>query len=405
MQYRIVQEVKDCLDRVGIRVKFNEFTNSIMVVKEGQERRLEDTERSEIIVALHDWKVQVKGQLLEATLDMLAHQNSYHPVRDYLDALVWDKVPRVERWLTTYLGAEDDTFVRKIGELVLIAAVRRIRRPGCKFDEILTLVSPEGSGKSETVAALVPNLDWFSDQLPLGADPKLCIERTGGIWVCESAELVGQSKSGISEVKAFLSRQVDGPVRMAYARETITRPRQFVPIATTNETAFLQSMTGDRRFWPIDVTKGEPEEIAKVRDQLWAEANELEKTGCSIRLPVELWEEARKAQDGFRNEDPWEDALSKLGMSVSLTDIFDRLAISLEQRTPEKSRRVAGVMRKLGYKKTREMVNGTRITMYRKLTPFDPETFDYHSKWVPEVEEEMSAEDEALMDKWMEGEL
>ena len=64
-------------------------------------------------------------------------ENRHHPVRDYLDALTWDRRLRVERWLIDYLGADDTPLNHAFGRLVLVAAVRRVREPGCKFDTIL----------------------------------------------------------------------------------------------------------------------------------------------------------------------------------------------------------------------------------------------------------------------------
>ncbi len=90
-------------------------------------------------------------------------ENMHHPVRDYLAALTWDRQPRVERWLSEYLGADDTPLNQSIGRLVLVAAVRRVRQPGCKFDTILVLEGPQGSGKS-TAISLLAGADNFSDQ-------------------------------------------------------------------------------------------------------------------------------------------------------------------------------------------------------------------------------------------------
>jgi hypothetical protein len=51
-------------------------------------------------------------------------------------------------------------------------------------------------------------------------------------------------------VESELSRQVDGPARMAYAHLPIERARQFIQIGTTNSKNYLADPTGARRFWP-----------------------------------------------------------------------------------------------------------------------------------------------------------
>ena len=109
-----------------------------------------------------------------------AWANQVHPVRDYLDSLTWDGAPRVDRWLITYGKAADTEYTRAVGAIVPIAAVRRVRHPGSKYDEMLVLESEQGKLKSSALQALCPEPGWFSDDLPLNVDAKQIIERTGG---------------------------------------------------------------------------------------------------------------------------------------------------------------------------------------------------------------------------------
>jgi predicted P-loop ATPase len=78
-------------------------------------------------------------ELLEDVLIDIAHRNRFHPVCDYLDKLKWDGIPRIGNWLAIYAGAEDTPLNRAIGQCVLIAAVRRVRKPGVKFEWLLSL--------------------------------------------------------------------------------------------------------------------------------------------------------------------------------------------------------------------------------------------------------------------------
>jgi hypothetical protein len=90
-----------------------------------------------------------------------ARLNSFHPVCDYLDGLTWDGTKRLDTWLVEYAGAANTEYVRAVSPLPLIAAVRRVRKPGCKFDEMLTLISDQGFDKSTGLAILAVNPDWF----------------------------------------------------------------------------------------------------------------------------------------------------------------------------------------------------------------------------------------------------
>ena len=138
-----------------------------------------------------------------------ARRNSFHPVLDYLDALHWDGVQRIDRWLIDNAGAENTPYVRAVGTLMLVAGVRRIRKPGCKFDEMPVLISKQGLNKSTALATLAVKQEWFSDNLPLNADAKTVIERVKGRWIMEAAELNGMRKGEVQHLKSFLSRTID----------------------------------------------------------------------------------------------------------------------------------------------------------------------------------------------------
>lgn len=148
--------------------------------------------------------------------ESLAIQIPLHPIRDYLDGLRWDGVPRLDRWMTTYLGAEDTQLNAAIGRIVLVAAVRRVREPGVKFDTILVMEGEQGIGKS-TAIRILAGPDNFSDQDILTLDGKAQMELLQGVWLYELCELEGLSRAETSKVKAFASRSVDQG-RAAYAR-------------------------------------------------------------------------------------------------------------------------------------------------------------------------------------------
>ena len=115
----------------------------------------------------------------------LCLENRFDPIVDYLAGLKWDRTPRLDRWLTDYLGAEDTPLNQAIGQLTLVAAVRRARTPGCKFDHILTF---EGKMKSTSILTLA-GVENFSDQTILTASDKEQQELVRGVWIFEIADL------------------------------------------------------------------------------------------------------------------------------------------------------------------------------------------------------------------------
>ena len=297
-----------------------------------------------------------------------ARRNSFHPVNDYLDGLKWDGVPRIDGWLTTYGGAEDTAYARAVGALMLVAAVRRVRKPGCKFDEMLVLESAQGLGKSTALKVLAVYEDWFSDDMPLDAKGKEVIERLKGRWIVECAELNGMNKTKVEHVKSFLSRSIDR-ARMAYGRLTLEAPRQCVLFGTTNNKKYLRDTSGARRFWPCEIREFDLTALRRDVHQLWAEASAREASGVSIRLDPALYPDAAAAQQGRSVEDPiYEHLENALGTAddegclkgkLLAEDVWTTiLGVPVEKRAAL-SNSMGEAMARLGFKRDRLRFGGS----------------------------------------------
>ncbi len=293
-------------------------------------------------------------------------QHAYDPVQDYLDALVWDRQPRLASWMATYLGADESPLTSEIARLSLLAAVRRAREPGTKFDQIIVLEGPEGQGKSSAIE-LLAGPENYSDQRILSLDDRGQQEAVRGVWLYEIADLAGHSKTEIESEKVFVSRTTDR-ARPAYGRTRIDRLRRCIFFGSTNSDTYLKSQTGNRRFWPVRTARIDLEALARDRDQIWAEAVFLEETRCSLFLPPALWGAAAALQDARRDEDPWDEALRTIeehhlkGKTVLAPDatgmeyrvgtraILDLvLRLPIERQTDVTAKRVAYSLRRLGW--------------------------------------------------------
>jgi len=259
-------------------------------------------------------------------LNALCLENKFNPILDYLEGLEWDEVKRLDAWVVDYLGANDTPLNREIGRLTLVAAVRRVRQPGVKFDHIPTLEGAEGTGKSRAVEVLA-GTENFSDQTILTQSEKEQQELVRGVWIFEIAELTGMRRAEVEKIKAFASRTHDR-ARPAYGRRRVDAPRRCIFIATTNEDEYLKSQTGNRRIWPIQTGTIDIEALRKDRDQLWAEAVEIEAQGEPLILPRDLWADAKQAQDARREHDPWDDILSAAAGTLYATTEGDEERIS-----------------------------------------------------------------------------
>jgi hypothetical protein len=315
--------------------------------------------------------VRAGKDFMHDVVDDESMQCSWNPVTEYLQGVEssWDGVARAERWLIDFFGVADTPYARAVSRIVLVAAVRRARQPGCKFDELLVIEGPQGCGKSTGIAALCPRPEWFTDNFPLGADTKLLMEQTRGKWIVEAGELKGMDRSDYASFKAMLSRTTD-EARMAYGREVEVRKRQYVPIGTTNEAKYLSDDTGERRVWPVTVGRDQVDVagIAAIRDQLWAEAAVLERAHANderyIRLDPSLWDAAGAEQVQRKIDDPTFDQLAgMLGLegeadavlgTLSRADVWQLLGFHAE-RPPNHNQavRIGSCMRRLGFTQSR----------------------------------------------------
>ena len=368
--------VRVALKKLGIGVRFNEFTGQYHLTGcEGFGPLLEDAAMDRIWLKIDEtFAFRPSMGFFQTVTTDLARRSTFHPVKDYFASLKWDGKPRLDAWLTVYAKADLTEYTSRVGAIVLIAAIRRIKQPGCKFDELLVLESEtQGTEKSSSIAALAVNPDWFEDHLPLNADPKLVIEQTRGKWIIEASDLAGHRKAELEQLKAMLSRQHDH-ARLAYGRLPVDVPRQWVAIGTTNSTKYLSDPTGNRRFWPVRIRKLDVEHVKRDRDQLWAEAVVREAAGESIRLERHLWPVAEIEQEKRVNEDPWLETLEELGLhtldgkKITTTHLWELLDVKGAQCTQANALRLRTVMLKLGWRRPNDQgrldADGKKVTGY-----------------------------------------
>lgn len=216
--------------------------------------------------------ISFSTQNVTDAVDGIGDRHRFHPVRNYLKRLpAWDGVDRIETFFVDVFGADNTPYTREVTRKFFAGAVARVMHPGIKFDFVLVLEGPEDRGKSTVFKIL--SRGWFTDGITFGMDSKEFVERSSGSWICEFAEMLTKGVASAEHTKAFVSRQVE-KVRLAYARNAITAARQCVFVGTTNESQYLMSITGNRRFWPVkgDGRYIDMAAVAAMVDQLWAEA-------------------------------------------------------------------------------------------------------------------------------------
>ena len=282
-----------------------------------------DTDMKYIRLYLEETYGLTSERKIADAADLAAHQNSYHPVRDYLNGLEWDGTERIRFCLRHFLGAAADTYTCEALKLFLLGAIHRAYRPGCKFEVMLCLVGGQGAGKSTFFRLLAVRDEWFSDDLRRLDDDNV-YRKLQGHWIIEMSEMIATANAkSIEEIKSFLSRQKE-VYKIPYETHPADRPRQCVFGGTSNALDFLPlDRSGNRRFLPVLVNP-EQAEVHILEDeaasrayisQLWAEAMALYRAGrWKLTFSPELVRYLKDHQRDFMPED------TKAGMILAYLD-------------------------------------------------------------------------------------
>jgi len=360
---------------------FDEFAQTPVMLKSAPEFSLEGkasyprawTDRDD--TQAQAW-LQRQGVLINSAktvgqaITVVSRENAFHPVRNYLSNLQWDRIPRLPKFLHTYFGAQYSPFSEAAGIRWMISAVARAFESGCQADHALLLEGPQGTRKSSGLRALFGD-DWFTDCVSSLGSKDSRLELLGK-WCIEISELNAMRRAEIEAVKAYLTQRHDY-FRKPYGARAENVPRQNVFAATSNAATPFTDETGNRRFWPVRCGVVDVKAIERDRNQLWAEAvwryrngepwwMESETLNTLAALEQEeryehgprdemimKWAEApsQREKDTFRENLPWNNSTAG---HVNVQDcLIHGLKIPLPQIKQADSKEVARCLRHAGW--------------------------------------------------------
>jgi predicted P-loop ATPase len=226
------------------------------------------TEVQRVIQTKYPDFMAVSRAMVQDGIMSLAYHNRVNPPRDFMKSLVWDKVPRLNSWLHTVYGVVDDDLNQAMGSNWIKGLVKRVMIPGCQFDEVLALESPQGWRKSTSIKEI--GFPWHVETTHSMDDKDFFMQVSQNILV-EFSEGDIFDKASVKKLKAEITKTED-QFRPPYERGMMKFKRGCVFAVTTNKLE-LKDETGNRRWLPVELQKiADIEWIKANRDQLFAEA-------------------------------------------------------------------------------------------------------------------------------------
>lgn len=256
------------------RVMFDEFLQVYLYrIAGGKYEELHETNETtltrEISVAYPSFAM-VHPTMVHTAIMEYAQEHKVDSLRDYVEGIVWDNVPRLDMWLSSVYGVAEDEYHKSVGSNVIKGMVSRAMNPGCKFDYVFVLEGPQGTKKSTSLAVLGGLWHVETTATPDSKDFFMLLQ---GNWIIEFSEGETLSRGEIKQLKAIITTQQD-KFRAPYERYIQNHPRRCVFAMTTNQTEYLKDETGNRRWLPVRCEKeADVEWLRTNRDQLIAEAH------------------------------------------------------------------------------------------------------------------------------------
>lgn len=319
------------------------------------------------------WRMRPRPTTVAQVISAAAQLHPFHQVREWLETLTWDGIPRLPTFFSDFCGARQSPYTEAVGRAFFVSAVARAMRPGCKVDTMLVLEGRQGVGKSRLILALF-SAAWHIE-ISYAPGTLDFFQSLRGAWCAEFGEMASFDRAEVARIKQVLTQTQD-TYRASYGHHSGTYPRQSVFVGSTNRREWGQDETGMRRFWPVECHEINVEAVVDVRAQLWAEAV------SRFRNHETWWDipDAPMEQEARFDCDAWEELVAawidqrekyQSPLEFSLNDVYQGAIHGDGARTvPPISRadqtRIGKILTRLGWHRKRGRVAGARAYTYER---------------------------------------
>lgn len=250
------------LIELGMSVSYNELLNVVEFNNIPEEYRSVTDVQNVMPIKLQYGFRQYTGlkniskQQVTDLIVLEGDENSYNPVKDYLQEITWDEVDRFPE-IFAILGVQSEfeqSLVRKWFYQTAALPFNTLENP-IQPEGVLILQGEEGIGKTRFFQQLVFNPLWFQSlDKELTTKNKDVLIQMLSAWIGELGEIDRTFRANRSDVKNFMTLTKDS-IRKPYAREPVTKARSTSFCGTTNKVEFLNEDSGFRRWWVVSVNE------------------------------------------------------------------------------------------------------------------------------------------------------
>lgn len=372
----------------GFALRYDTFKDGLVCedVTEGKWRPFNDTDYTDLRIKFEQRGFPpISKDMMRDAVHLAARQDSFDTAQEWLSALEWDGIPRIEQFWIEHFGVLDDPggYARAVGRYTWTALAGRVLTPGCQADMAPILTGPQGIGKSRGIAAIAPARD-FATSMSFNEPEVERARKMRGTLIVELAELQGLKTRDREEILAWVTRS-DEHWTPKFMEMTTTFKRRFLMCGTTNLNDFLDDPTGERRWLPMQVGQApgfcgvDVGGIEGAREQLWAEGRELFlKSGIQWRDAERL---ARGEHHNYKAEDIWHDAVLRWLNTPDMVGETPRkrpyltvrevaegaLSIPAKQVRWVEQRRISKLLREEGYDLAVRRVEGRSTKVWAPL--------------------------------------